>query len=118
MPDTTNPKPEAATHTPGPWLYGQNNAQMRCGGSQWEIGLGRGADLGVSGTLGTRGSDYMLVSGVCREADARLIAAAPDLLAQLQGWAALMDPASPDYDPAFAPGLDAIRAAIAKAEGR
>jgi hypothetical protein len=37
------------------------------------------------------------------------------MLAQLQGWAALMDPASPDYDPEFAPSLSGVRAAIALA---
>jgi hypothetical protein len=105
MPDTTTPIPEA--HTPGPWACHDKAAYGLA------ITTGNIAAQNIASVQA-----YVGLTHTQARANARLIAAAPDMLAQLQGWAALMDPASPDYDPAFAPGLDAIRAAIAKAEGR
>lgn len=144
--DIITPRPKAA-HTPGPWLYGQNHAQIRAGGDQWEIGLTPGADLDVSGVLGGRDDEYLLVSGTCREADARLMAAAPTMLAALRlalpelaedlialvdgervGGAADWQPEEPlpaDLDSddmalirAKKAAYDAVLAAIKQAEGR
>jgi hypothetical protein len=79
-----NGKPnEAAAHTAGPWSAMQTHAQLASGKqghkSQWTVGIGRPSDL----AFGVRGNEYMLVSGLCRESDAHLIAAAPDMLAAL-----------------------------------
>jgi hypothetical protein len=134
-----------AAHTPGPWLYAQNAAQQKIGG-QWEIGLSPGSEIGMTGVSGCRGKDFMLVSGICREADARLIAAAPTMLATLRlalpelredleslvecnlpaarAWSANLPlPADMDPEAASMAGTkkaahDAIVAAIALAEGR
>jgi hypothetical protein len=53
-----------------------------------------------------------------READARLIAAAPDLLNALKAAYAVLLSASADEVPRLAERLELARAAIAKAEGR
>lgn len=62
--------------TPGPWFAGQQPCQVAHG--QWEVGLSTGISSGA------RNGDYMLLSGCCREADARLIAAAPDMAEALK----------------------------------
>ena len=66
------------SHTPGPWTAHQNKAQKEVSPQQWEIGLADSLEL--SGFIGIRNDAYMLVGGVCTEADARLMAAAPELL--------------------------------------
>jgi hypothetical protein len=147
-PDThpTSQKPEAAAHTPGPWRYGQNKAQRANGKDQWEIGLAPDVCGDPSAVSGGRGRDYMLVSGICRKADARLIAAAPDMLAALrlalpelrEDLETLVEchtPGAPTWsaDTPLPPDLDedvlltaqdkqrayeAVKTAIARAEGR
>jgi hypothetical protein len=51
------------------------------------------------------------------EADARLIAAAPDLLAALHHMLGLVKNLEEDYGPIEAGAIDLARAALAKAEG-
>jgi len=62
-------------HTPGPWVHrpGQTDGH-------WIIGLPND----IPECIGLRGDEYMCVSGICTEPDARLIAAAPELLEALQ----------------------------------
>lgn len=70
-------------HTPGPWIYAVNNFDGH------EVGLGSADDLaggGVSGFRDGGDSSYLriMVSSDRPEADARLIAAAPELLEALK----------------------------------
>jgi hypothetical protein len=64
---------------------------------------------------------YMSVSGICNAADARLIAAAPELLEALRGMLICMDePADTDSPLQMAKELDRIeraRAVLSKATG-
>ena len=78
-------------HTPGPWLASQSPSQRDRG--CWGIGLHVESDTGyANGCDYTEdGRPYMLVSGICSEADARLIAAAPDMLEALRRIAQLID---------------------------
>lgn len=109
-----------ATHTPGPFVASQSENQRKNG--QWGIGLHRednGYANGCDHTDAKR--PYMLLSGVCSEADAYRFAAAPELLEALEqaveeieclrGFAnnhgAMIDDEKCDYG----------RAAIAKAKG-
>lgn len=92
----------STSHTPGPWttrpIYGSLPAQAHA--LFWQDGQrSRRLDDG----------------GVFRAGDARLIAAAPDLLAALR--AMVYDTPSPATKKGSA-ALDAALAAIAKAEGR
>lgn len=108
----------AAGHTPGPWMYGQNWHQI--GRGQFEIGLSQSEEAG-GGISGCRnGSDeYMLVSGPCREADARLMAAAPELLEALRALDRVLNkPGVPMHSDAVQAAIESARAAIARAEGR
>lgn len=85
-------------HTPGPWsLSGANTVH--------------GADCIVA-FVGTADEEVRRLSGERQSADARLIAAAPDLLAALNAALAYLVMAGTDH---AEPTRDAIRAAIAKA---
>lgn len=103
------------THTPGPWTVAPSSRASR-GGNPPEI---RQAS-----------TNYLLAEMVASEfmpieANARLIAAAPDLLAackdvdtwwgQIHGWAYRTHP---DMGHAISDSFAALRAAIARAEGR
>lgn len=72
-------------HTPGPWVVQQSHHAA----DQWHIGLTICPVIGVSGCR--RGDEYMHVGGVCSEADARLIAAAPELLEALKAAQQVID---------------------------
>lgn len=63
-------------HTPGPWFYSTHINE----GEQH-------AEITLSPTSGYREdtNEYLRISGLCSEADAKLIAAAPDLLKVLIG---------------------------------
>ena len=96
-------------HTPGPW-----EAREHSDGSHWFVDWEQG------------GEGYTLVDGLS-EADARLIAAAPDLLAALRKADALLKNASDTglldllagymHPDEINGACDAVIAAIAKATG-
>ena len=68
--------------TAGNWIAYQNEAQKRDideHGQRWSIGL----DNPVEFCRGVNGSDYMLVSGICTEADAKAMAASKELASAL-----------------------------------
>lgn len=90
------------THTPGPWIVDHDfPTEIRMDDSNGEAVFALVAGVHVSNTEPEQAL-----------ADARLIAAAPEMLAALK--AALAD-FGDDYG---GPTIDAMRAAIAKAEGR
>lgn len=84
-------------HTPGPW----RTIQFR------ETPLWHGVQVGTEGSFRVEGDNA--------EANARLIAAAPDLMDALRGLLEIgkRDLSNPKYDGYF----DAARAAVAKAGG-
>ena len=89
--------------TAGNWIAFQNEAQKRDiegHDPRWSIGLDHPNEL----CRGVNGDDYMLVSGICTEADAKAMAASKELLEACQAF----ERGQPD-----APLL--IRAALAKA---
>lgn len=88
--------------TPGPWFHGPFGQST----DHFQVGLEISRLDGM--VTGCRGDEYMSVSGLCKEADARLIAAAPDLLEACQK--ALYALKGREHD-----GF--LRAAIAKARG-
>ena len=111
-----------AQHTPGPWRYdesapydGRSKGYIRESVGQEVIGR-RNAGRAVCRVTGVFGDDTM-------RANARLIAAAPDLLdalrALLKAVAGLDAPMVTEHEAERRePALRAARAALAKAEGR
>jgi hypothetical protein len=105
--------------TPGPWLYAHRKTAASNGSHSTEVFTeDGGSGKGVVATCAW----YPMpptesgVIGTYRDANARLIAAAPDLLAVTKlAKQALSACAPPDFE--FDNLLDAIDAAIAKAEG-
>lgn len=101
---------EEIKHTPGPWSVGETRRYKHSGGVD-------GTEVAVHyGPAERRGNCIAFAYGHGRssdaEADARLIAAAPDLLAALM--MVLDDPQALDGRPRTA---ECVRAAIAKATG-
>lgn len=98
----------ATSHTPGPWEVGQHPATSR----GWIV---------RPVLFGSRTTRLPLHEGghtiLKNEADAHLIAAAPDLLAALKVVLSLFGGADPD-DVEGNEALDAAVAAISKAEGK
>ena len=88
-------------HTPGPWRYERTNGSPTTG--QHMIAGGKPGYLAEVRDCGS--GDV--------SANARLIAAAPELLAALKGVLTLLDAGS-----LYEPQAYAARAAIEKAEGR
>lgn len=123
-PSTNDLTGSARPHTPGPWFY-----SGRPGGAgsypQYDIGLGLwdAAIDALNGTVhGCRGEEYMQVGGVCSEADAHLIAAAPTMNEAL---AKIEELTKPGQELDVSAAIDLIcdvwniaRAAIAAAEGQ
>ncbi len=92
----------SAQHTPGPWFV----AHLPDGQGSWVACDPDGCGIHADGS-------YMAVCvSPIGEANARLIAAAPDLLAALEGLFRLLDAGS-----LYEPQAFAARAAIAKAKG-
>ena len=85
------------THTPGPWAAQINAEDAGSTHRHWII-----ADNAPGSHLPALAAN---------EADAALIAAAPDMLSALKGLVSMTDPAD-------SPELAAAYAAIAKAEGK
>src|SRR5438105_8386535 len=108
----------SAKHTPGPWIV---NELTRRGGSglyRWHISTEEGRDAEVIATVPAPGVDTSHdLSDPVAEANAYLIAAAPDLLAALQVLVNLASHPLIDVSglPAYAERLEDARAAIAKA---
>ena len=70
-----------AKHTPGPWVIGSSEGRVL---SHWDgIGYWEIANATVTNFRGDSGEMYF--AGGTQEANARLIAAAPDLLEALEG---------------------------------
>jgi hypothetical protein len=89
-------------HTPGPWIYDIDDRP----GMEWNIHILTEADL-------DKRICFMTSDGPSED-NARLIAAAPDLLAACEAyaaWAATVTEGAPDLRPI----REQIRAAIAKA---
>lgn len=111
-----------SAHTPGPWFV----VQMPGHGST--LCIGRRDQQQTNGTIGDAPIAQVL-DGAAHwtekypaEANARLIAAAPELLEALKAWsnASWLAGVAPDIDSndPFASMLAQTHAAIAKAEGR
>jgi hypothetical protein len=98
-------------HTPGPWILDDADNHAYFIDHDYHF-----IDAG-NGFLGSDGSGFSL-SGCMSESDARLIAAAPELLAALiraRVYVGMVTEFDKD-DPIFS-AIDAIDAAIAKATG-
>jgi len=108
-----------AQHTPGPWQIGPEFLE-RCGAFKLH-----GRPISGGGKAIARvwsGSDRRLFEQPDDEANARLIAAAPDLLSALRGLLEECDRHGAFEHvgfefPTVKPAFDAARAALAKAEG-
>lgn len=89
-------------HTPGPWSVGRHI------GSRSDVRL-------IHKDAGDKGRGIPIIEVVVSIDDARLIAAAPDLLESLQSVVSWMD--APDESAFSDSALSKARAAIAKATG-
>ena len=101
---------QKAAHTPGPWRATSRNIENV---ANWASRIPFAIELEV-------GHSVAPIADVCdqpaAEANARLIAAAPELLAALKDVLRIAQAASVGV-PGNSPRLDRARAAIAKAEG-
>jgi hypothetical protein len=94
-------------HTPGPWVI-RTAATYR---SQIEAINGKGrADVVARITTPKGGAE-------ASDANARLIAAAPDMLEALEAIAPMLPHGAVDNDPQWAGAINAVRNAIKKARG-
>jgi hypothetical protein len=98
-------------HTPGPWSYRKVPRKQ-----EWEINTGRCPNSGHESWTGMSVvfgcDDYPKMGKIAGEANARLIAAAPDLLEACKAMIDYYGSASANVE-----ALTAARAAIAKATG-
>ncbi len=102
----------AASHTPGPWAYCGHPQPCECG-----YIFGDGGEVYIAKTLTLADEIDPVASKPQRVANARLIAAAPELLEALK---AVVDSAVPNPrdHPTMFPAWDLAKRAIAKVEGR
>lgn len=91
--------------TPGPWHYSPTHY-----GKAYDIGAADGDNVALVYGPSENGSDFF-------RANARLIAAAPELLAALEEMVEVHPRYNRDHWPVLADALDHARAAIAKAKG-
>lgn len=107
------------THTPGPWVVGEPHPTNACAYVR-AAGAHRGqevATLFYCSEGGAIGSDGIWPDQPNRDANARLIAAAPDMLEALIMMTDLVDDLLVQAGANYADELAAARAAIAKAKG-
>ena len=90
-------------HTPGPWRFAKDGHEP-----YWNV------DMPLPGLPGYGYANAMVYT---TEADARLIAAAPELLHELQHLLSMWEE-SIGWEPDYMDMADSARKAIAKAEGR
>ena len=102
-----------AKHTPGPWKAVQHDrGWWTVLQGAWDISHNEASRPGVVAS-----SKYSVMSIPENEANARLIAAAPELLEALKGAAMVIDACIRNSATVPVPGISRImRAAIAKAE--
>ena len=93
-----------AQHTPGPWRLNAGNETLVMGSNQRPIAR---AECGGIAGIGLAEA----------EANARLIAAAPDLLAALEEMAAVFGWQSPNANPTVDAAIAAARALLARIKG-
>jgi len=108
-------------HTPGPWSQGRTlrtNQTQQWTPEQWQVNQAIERRLVFYRfTSADEGRSRILVAQCDREEDARLIAAAPDLLKALQAYDAWAKDV-PGADKELKALREQMRAAIAKAEMR
>lgn len=99
-------------HTPGPWSYRKVPRKQ-----EWEIDTGHCPNLGCVSWTGMAVvfgcDDYPKMGKIAGEANARLIAAAPELLDALKDTLCCLEVCGKDYDHA----INKARAAILNATG-
>ena len=100
-----------SSHTPGPWAHSSDGVEC------YSEAPGKCYAVTVA-TI--RGLDYEseFISKAMGMANARLVAAAPELLAALKAVCKAWDNREDDYFPGMMLAQDLAEAAIAKAEGR
>jgi hypothetical protein len=105
-------------HTPGPWDWGPHSDELV---GRYEVNAGEGRQRAHICECHSNRQQTRKVADEEAAANARLIAAAPELLEALQSLIDLSDDGSLHIEGSIAtedPVITAARAAIAKAEGR
>lgn len=107
-------------HTPTPWRVGDDGTTVYDANGYEIVDAAQGPHLhethdGNKGHWATTPGAYIERSGDEERGIARLIAAAPELLAALRELERVYE--SGDLETEFRPALNAAKAAIAKAEG-
>ena len=102
--------------TPGPWFISQDVAQKSGEYEQWSIGLAPGG-WGIRKDRSDP-DEYMLVGGICSQATARLISAAPDLVEAVLVALETEEQRRDTGNTYVVSNIEAFRAALAKARGQ
>jgi hypothetical protein len=97
------------THTPGPWLLDDDTLDV------FSLSLGDAPAYIASLLVDDNGGWRLRKRDV--DANARLITAAPELLAACKQWLAFYDKAVRQECFGDEPGIEAMRSAVLKAEG-
>lgn len=103
---------EKQQHTPGPW--GWSHREIHSGDYSTQVYDANEKEIATIAWYPVRQNNITTTS---REANARLIAAAPDLLEALEMCTKAMASVLPDFNPYDQAAYDKARAAIAKATG-